>query len=90
VDPSRDVAQLDERLLGLAVGRVDELQGTVGVQGHRGARIQLLLGLSEPHRERRQLRLRPIVQVAFDPSQRDRRVVDCLRSTLFQTADAFV
>ncbi len=55
VDPAGDIAQLDQRLLGLSVGVVDELEGAGRVVRQFGAMLELLLRLPQLHGERGEL-----------------------------------
>jgi len=85
VNAAGQVAQLHDRLLGAAVGGVDELKRPFQVDLRRPARrslgrsadvaAELLPGEPELHRDRHHLRLRPVVEVPFDPAQPYRRVV---------------
>ena len=84
VDAARDVAQLRNRLLGTAVGLVDERADLVEVDA-TGFR-QLLLGHAQAHGEGDQLGLCAVVQVTFDPPQRGRRGVDRVGARLLERA----
>ena len=70
VDAAGEVAQLDQRLLGLAVGVVDQGPGRVGVG------VELLLGPAQVHGQGDQSLLRAVVQVALDAAALDLDRVD--------------
>jgi hypothetical protein len=76
MDPPRDVAQLGQGLLGVAVGSVDQLQCARRVERNRGAVLEFLLRLPQVHGEGRQRCLRPVVQVPLDAAQPGGSVVD--------------
>ena len=76
MDALDDVAQLDQCLLGVAVGGVDQRQRALGVVRHAVAAFELLLGLSQFHGQRPELGLGAVVQVALDPPQMGGCVVD--------------
>ena len=68
--PRDEVAQLGDRLLGLAVGAGDQLLRALGVGG------ELLLGHAEVHRQRDEPRLGAVVEVALDALQLGRLGID--------------
>ena len=86
MDPTRDVAQLGDGLLGAAVCLVHEL--THAVEIDMIGVLQLLLGHAQPHRQGHQLGLGAVVQVALDPAQRGRRGVDRLGAGLLERTQA--
>ena len=86
VDPPGQVAQLDDGLLGAAVGVVDQLREPG--RGRAWSLVgQLLLGHAQAHGQRHQLGLGPVVQVALDPPQGRRGRVDRLGPCLLERAD---
>ena len=71
-----EIAQLGEGFLGVLVGGADQHAGPVGVIVARRAPVQVLLDLPQGHGQRGQPDLGPVVQVALDPAQPGRRLVD--------------
>ena len=84
MDPPGQVAQLDERLLGLAVRVLDELLGA----GRVG--VPLLPGPAEVHGQGHQPLLRPVVQVALDALALDLHRVDDAGAAVGERGDLLV
>ncbi len=81
MDPAREVPQLLERELHLPVGLVDHRRRALRVLQ------QFLLRQAQPHRQRHQPGLRPVVQVPLDAPQVGRRGVDDHAPVGFQLRD---
>ena len=80
MDAAGEVAQLDERLLGLAVRLADERAGELRVLGR--------LRAAERHRQRDEPLLRAVVQVALDPAALGVGRGDHAGARLLERADA--
>ena len=72
VDAAGEVPQLGQRVLGVLVGRADQVEGAVIA----GRLLQVLLDLTQRHGQRGQPDLGPVVQVALDPAQPGGGLVD--------------
>ncbi len=84
MDPPGQVAQLDEGLLGLAVGVLDQPLGAGRV------RVPLVAGPTEVHGQGHQSLLRAVVQVPLDALPLDLDRVDDARAAVGQRRDLLV
>ena len=90
MDAAGDVAQLDQRFLGMTMRGADEIERPCRIERDIRPVLELLLGLPERHGQRGELSLGAVVQVAFDPAQRGGRVVDHLGAGGFEFTQPLV
>ena len=88
MDAPGEVAQLGERLLGVLVCRADQQSDAAVIIGPARGRREVLLDLPEGQGERGEADLGSVVQVALDPAQPGRRLVNRAGAPLLQFAGA--